>query len=53
MEFGPYIYQEYGTYTNLNWTTRKNNLTEIDEDVVLATFNQELIFEQAANAALF
>jgi hypothetical protein len=39
MEFGPYEYQEYDTYTNLNWTTRKNNLTEIDEDVVLATFN--------------
>ena len=39
MEFGPYVYQESDTYTDLTWTTRVNNLTEIVEDVVLATFN--------------
>ena len=39
MEFGPYVYQESDTYTDLTWITRINNLTEIVEDVVLATFN--------------
>ena len=39
MEFGPYIYREYDTYTDLVWTKRMDNLTEIESDVVLASYN--------------
>ena len=39
MEFGPITYQEYDSYTDLEWVTRANNLTKQPENVVLATFN--------------
>jgi len=52
MEFGPYIYQESDTYTDLNWTNRKNNLTGIQQDTVLATFNQDLTYKSAGDIYL-
>lgn len=39
MEFGPYNYREYDNYDDLVWTKRMDNLTQIEQDIVLATFN--------------
>lgn len=43
-QYGPFQYQEYDIYTNLDWTMRVNNATNINENVVLATFNQTTQF---------
>ena len=40
MEFGPYIYQEYDTYTNLTWTTAVDPTTGNTVDAVNAIYNQ-------------
>lgn len=47
MEFGPYIYQETDTYSNQVYTSRNDNLTNIVQDTVLTTFNQNLAYSSA------
>jgi ABC-type transport system involved in Fe-S cluster assembly fused permease/ATPase subunit len=37
---GPYVYQESNSFTDIEWTTRTDNQTGIDQSVVLANFNQ-------------
>lgn len=40
MEFGPYVYQEYDIYTELNWTTATNPATGNQVNAVEAIYNE-------------
>jgi len=44
MEFGPYIYQEHDSYTNLTWTTAVNPASGKTVDVVNAIYNQRAVY---------
>ena len=44
MEFGPYNYQEYDLFSDLVWTNKMDNTTEVEVGTVLAILTNGLSF---------